>query len=222
MFVPNQEERDAEKIRLLDKEKTDRFVRVLVDQDDPTMLTVVTKDDQYLPTPLHTFKVYSPLEAKRILSLISWEGTVNRKARHIFASAIIEMEDAIAKAEQKKADIERYKWELEMKEKLDDWYKEYVAKEAREKAERETMRIAEEMRRRRNQVQVFFNDDGTGVTVEKGDKSLYVRLDFIYGYPLSVLIEVMNALDDCPNPTAIQARQKIKDFLDDQRRRGSF
>ena len=97
-----------------------------------------------------------------------------------------------------------------------------MAKEAREKAEKEAMEMVERMRRQRRQVQVSFNDDGTGVTVEKGDKRLYVRLDFIYGYPLFGLVEVKNALDDCPNPAAIQARQKIKDFLDEQRRKGSF
>ena len=102
VFMPTNEERDAEKIRLIDKEKTDRFVKALVDSEDPTTLIVVTKDGQNLHTPLHTFKIYSILEATRILSLISWEGTNNRKARHIFASAIIEMEDAIDKIEKRR------------------------------------------------------------------------------------------------------------------------
>ena len=208
---------------MIDKEKTDRFVKVLVDKEDPTMLTIVTKDEKYLQTPLHTFKVYSPLEAKRILSLISWEGNSNRKARHIFASAIIEMEDAIDKVERKKAEIARYLREQKLKEELEEWYQQYVAREAREKAEKEAREMAEQMRRQRRQVHVSISDDGSGVTVEKGDKRLYVRLDFIYGYPLSVLIEVKNALEDCSDPAAIQAKQKIKDFLDTKRgERGSF
>ena len=83
--------------------------------------------------------------------------------------------------------------------------------------------MAEQMRRERRQVHVSFNDDGSGVTVEKGDRRLYVRLDFIYGYPLSVLVEVKNALEDCHDPAANEARQKIKDFLDGKRgERGSF
>ena len=98
-----------------------------------------------------------------------------------------------------------------------------MAREAAEKAEKEASEMAEQMRRKRRQVHISFNDDGSGVSVEKGGRTLYVRLDFIYGYPLSVLIEVKNALEDCPDPAAIEAKQKIKDFLDTKRgERGSF
>ena len=101
VFMPTEEESKQEKIRMIDKAKLDKFIKVITDIREPRNLTVLTYDGNSLHVPVHLLKIFTIPEAKSILSLIPWEGTENRKARHIFATAIVDLMDKEEKAEER-------------------------------------------------------------------------------------------------------------------------
>ena len=75
-------------------------MQVITDEKDPKILTLVTNDGGNLHVHVHLLKIFTIPEAKRILSLIPRKGITNRKARHIFATALVDLQESVEKARE--------------------------------------------------------------------------------------------------------------------------